>query len=305
MAKDPLLVLPVDCTMGVDCYIHDYVDRDPGTGVLDFGCGSLTRNDHTGTDFAVLTHAARHRGVNVIAASPGRVVWVNDGMDDIASTAPNAPDITGKSCGNGVAIRHGGGWVTRYCHLKQGSIAVANGQRVRLRTVLGQVGMSGMSNYPHIHFTVTKLGQVVDPFAPDMQANCTSTPTKTLWQTPMPYTTAGWLRAGFAPTPPSRAEVDDGIDGHPRLSRDLAVFGAWGHFYGVRKDDILRTTWVHPDGTEEITSLTAGIDNQRNVRWVSKVGGSDGFAPGPHSVRFELERGGKILDQITSSTVVD
>ena len=36
------LDFPVLCTVGIDCAVQHYVDRDPGTGAKDFRCGSQT-----------------------------------------------------------------------------------------------------------------------------------------------------------------------------------------------------------------------------------------------------------------------
>ena len=49
---------PVACTLGVDCHVQNYFDRDPGAGTADIGCGNLTYDGHDGTDFALPTLAA-------------------------------------------------------------------------------------------------------------------------------------------------------------------------------------------------------------------------------------------------------
>lgn len=44
-----------------------------------------------------------------------------------------------------------GGIVVALCHLQQGSVQVARGQRVRVGDVLGRCGNSGNSTEPHLH----------------------------------------------------------------------------------------------------------------------------------------------------------
>ena len=67
---------------------------------------------------------------------------------------------------NLVAIRHEGGWVTRYLHLKKNSIPVSVGDRVACGDRLGFVGSSGRSTFPHLHFAVLDaVGRVTDPYA--------------------------------------------------------------------------------------------------------------------------------------------
>ncbi len=51
-------------------------------------------------------------------------------------------------------IDHDGGWQTQYCHMKKGSIRVREGDAGAVGTPLGEVGLSGMTEFPHVHFTV-------------------------------------------------------------------------------------------------------------------------------------------------------
>jgi hypothetical protein len=56
--------------------------------------------------------------------------------------------------------------VTKYWHLKKGSVAVKVGARVACGALLGFVGSSGESASPHLHFGVEgKDGATIDPFA--------------------------------------------------------------------------------------------------------------------------------------------
>ena len=63
-----------------------------------------------------------------------------------------------------MAIRHADGWETQYCHLRQGSVLVATGERVEAGRALGLVGMSGEANFPHVHLSVRRDGVGIDPF---------------------------------------------------------------------------------------------------------------------------------------------
>ena len=56
--------------------------------------------------------------------------------------------------GNHVVIDHGNGEYSLYAHLKPGSILVKPGNRVTAGTVLAQLGSSGNSTEPHLHFQV-------------------------------------------------------------------------------------------------------------------------------------------------------
>ena len=131
-AQQLQLRMPVDCALGETCFIQNYVDRDPGPEYREIGCGQLSYDGHRGTDIALYDHIAMDQGVNVRAAADGIVAATRDGMPDILVTDPNAPDVTGRACGNAVIIDHPDGWQTRYCHMKRGSLRVKTGVVVRV-----------------------------------------------------------------------------------------------------------------------------------------------------------------------------
>jgi len=111
-AQDLTLGFPADCTPGDGCVIQNHFDHDPGPGFSDFRCGGLGYDGHDGTDIRVPTPADM-AALDVLAAAPGRVRGVRDGMPDIPQGSPGAPDVAGRDCGNGVVIDHGGGWETQ------------------------------------------------------------------------------------------------------------------------------------------------------------------------------------------------
>ncbi|HWM88612.1 MAG TPA: peptidoglycan DD-metalloendopeptidase family protein [Kofleriaceae bacterium] len=63
--------------------------------------------------------------------------------------------------GNLVVIDHGGGVRSFYGHLH--SIDVKKGDQVEAGAVLGQVGSTGRSSGPHLHFEVRQDGRSIDP----------------------------------------------------------------------------------------------------------------------------------------------
>lgn len=62
--------------------------------------------------------------------------------------------------GNHLMIETDDGPVVVLCHLKQGSISVALGQRVHVGDMLGRCGNSGNSTQPHLHLQVIDQPQV-------------------------------------------------------------------------------------------------------------------------------------------------
>jgi len=57
--------------------------------------------------------------------------------------------------GNYVVVKHTGGEYSHYAHLKQGSVRVKSGDKVVRGQVLGQLGQTGNSTEPHLHFQLT------------------------------------------------------------------------------------------------------------------------------------------------------
>ena len=64
--NNPQFGQPIDCTLGKDCFILLYFDREPGRTAVDFGCGRQTYDGHDGTDFAIPDAKAMAKGVPVI-----------------------------------------------------------------------------------------------------------------------------------------------------------------------------------------------------------------------------------------------
>jgi len=121
--------------------------RKPVIGEVEFTSGFGVRSDpflgrpamHTGLDFRAQT------GDPVRATANGKVV------------------SAGWSGGYGrmVEIDHGNGLSTRYGHLSE--INVKIGDPVKIGQVIGEVGSTGRSTGPHLHYETRIDGEAVDP----------------------------------------------------------------------------------------------------------------------------------------------
>jgi hypothetical protein len=92
-------------------------------------------------------------GAPVIAVAHGTVVQAVDRFPD---QVPDRPTPVGldEADGNHVIVDLGGGHYASFDHLKAGSVAVKPGDRVCRGQKLGELGNSGSSSGPHLHFHI-------------------------------------------------------------------------------------------------------------------------------------------------------
>jgi hypothetical protein len=275
------------------------MDRDPGPGVRDFTCGDLSYDGHKGTDFALPTLAHMARGVDVLAAAPGRVRAARDGMPDQKFGAANADDVAGRECGNGVVLLHPGGFETQYCHLKSGSIAVRPGDEIRRGDVLGQVGLSGKTQFPHLHLSVRRDGVEIDPFDPAMSDACGGGGPG-LWSSPAPsYRAGGLSEAGFTDALPAYDDVLAGTAARGALPQDAPAMVLFGLAYGGRMGDTLRFDLTGPGGTVLNQELQLDKDQAQFFRAVGKRRRDAAWQAGRYLGVIEFRRGNTLLDRHT------
>jgi hypothetical protein len=296
---EPAFSLPLACTFGADCFVQNYVDTDASTGAADFTCSDLTYDGHKGTDIRLKNYVAMERGVDVLAAAPGKVLRLRDGMEDISVREIGVAAIKDRMAGNSVIIDHGDGWVTQYAHMKMGSIVVTPGQQVAAGDKLGQVGLSGNTEFPHLHFEIRHNDQPVDPFTDEeMGAGCKVSKAP-LWQPALKYQASGLLSMGIATSKPdpdaSRHGTYDAVAA--TTESDALVF--WVDFFGLRPNDRLIQQLIAPDG-----AVVAAIDEVATkpkaqfFSFVGKKRPQGGWPPGPYQGVIRLLRDGSaVIDQ--------
>jgi len=204
-AEGPRLGFPLACAIGRTCEVQNYVNHDPGTGRKDYRCGAHTYGRHDAIDIRLLDMAAQRAGVDVLAAAAGKVVAVRDGVADVSVKVGGPASVAGRECGNRVAIAHGDGWLTDYCHLALGSLKVKPGDQVQAGQPIARVGLSGDTEYPHLHMSLRQGTRLVDPFAPQLAAaacDATTSATAGMWSpaaaSALSYQRGVVLNAGFA-----------------------------------------------------------------------------------------------------------
>lgn len=95
---------------------------------------------HYGIDFTA------HRGTPIYSTGDGKVITVKTSLGGY---------------GKEVEVDHGFGYVTKYAHMQKFHVKL--GQKVKRGDILGEVGNSGSSTAPHLHYEIMYKGEKVNP----------------------------------------------------------------------------------------------------------------------------------------------
>lgn len=290
------LGLPIACVPGEDCWIVRYADQDPGPAFADHRCGRLGSDAHDGTDFALGDPTRMRAGVDVLAAAAGTVRAVRDGMPDQPPDGRLQQAFGGMNCGNGVAIAHEGGWETQYCHLREGSVAVRPGDAVAAGDRLGLVGMSGEANFPHVHLTLRKDGQALDPFTGGpVGAGCGQAGTA-LWRPEvaarLDYEPVPIAVVGLTDRVPEHREILAGTATAPSLTAASPALVGYILTYGVAPGDQVGIRILGPDGSE-VSRAEFPVEQPapRASRSAGRKAPPGGWPAGTYAVEGYVRRG--------------
>ncbi|MCC7272967.1 MAG: M23 family metallopeptidase [Alphaproteobacteria bacterium] len=251
-AEDIRLGLPIACKPGRDCWVVNYVDLDPGPGRRDYRCGAMSYDGHSGTDIAIPDLKAMAAGVPVLAAATGVVRAVRNDMDDVNMRDVSDEAIANRNCGNAVVLTHPGGWETMYCHMRRGSVRVRPKETVAAGQPIGLVGLSGKTEFPHVHLTVRHNGKIVDPFVGTGGRDSCALGRSPLWDpaalAALPYLPGAIHIAGIAGDRPDIKAARAGDLAAKTLPADAPALVLWTEIYNVVTGDTLRMRLLDPSG---------------------------------------------------------
>jgi murein DD-endopeptidase MepM/ murein hydrolase activator NlpD len=94
-----------------------------------------------------------HKGLDIKGPMGGQVKAMAKGIVKFAGTKGGF--------GNCIILKHGNGFETLYGHLSK--ILVSVGQRIDIGQQIGNIGSTGRSTGPHLHYEVHRNGQQINP----------------------------------------------------------------------------------------------------------------------------------------------
>ncbi len=245
--------LPLNCTLDRDCWIINLPDAGIGDKALDHQCGFRTYNRHEGTDVAIRDFRAVDEGTDVLASAPGLVTAARDGTEEHYLHDDRTRKLTGvKACGNSVILQHDDGWESYYCHMRKGSVGVTLGQRVLRGDRLGQVGMSGRTQFPHVHVEFRHRGKNLNPFTGQpVEAGCKAPVRQPLWHpdAKVSYPSFALYAAGFLDHPPTTQRIWSSARSPVSMPRHAPSLVLWASVFGTQRGDVLKLRILDPDGT--------------------------------------------------------
>lgn len=305
------LGLPAQCELGKTCFMQQYPDMDAGSGTADPLCGSQSYDGHKGTDLRILSLKDMKKGYAVIAVADGKVLRVRDGETDrLVETEEDRARISGKECGNGLVMELEDGYEVQYCHLKKGSLAVKPGADVRKGERLGDVGSSGLAQFPHVHITVSHNGEPLDPLTGrKLSEGCTAATEQTASLFPrdivekLDLTKPEILASGLAGNPVDHQALV--IEGPPAqvLSGDK-LFVAWVWLANLKKGNTIKLVLTDDRKNILIDHTSKPIDRDKAI-FSAFAGKKRALPAGRYELDVSVLQDGTDVRRTSSSIVVE
>ena len=291
------LALPIWCQPGVSCFFQNYVDHDASDKVRDYSCGGRSYDGHDGTDIRIKNLEIQRQGVEVLAAAPGRVIGGRNDMEDVSIRAAGKAAIAGKECGNGVMLEHEGGWRTQYCHMAKGSVRVKVGDQMTAGQPIGLVGLSGDTEFFHLHFTVRHHGKIVDPFTYGAAENSCGGG-RSLWAASlgeqMQYKPGEIIDYGFAGIAPTMELIESSEIGKHPVTPGSDALVAYVRAIGLQAGDQQFLAVQGPGGVAVSAANLPALDRDKAQFLViaGKKRTETAWPSGRYSARYRVIRDG-------------
>jgi hypothetical protein len=185
--------------------------------------------------------------------------------------------------------------------MARGSVQAKPGQSVAEGTPLGRVGLSGNTEYPHLHFSVRQHGKTIDPFAYGLgQGICKGGSSLWNWalRAGLTYGEREVINSGLAAGPVTMEQVESGEVPLPRIDSALV---AYVRAIGLKAGDELELEIIAPDRSVIFHNRRQPLDRAK-AQFLLLGGREAGATPWPsgsYTVNYNVRHS---LDLVLSKT---
>lgn len=167
---------------------------------------------------------------------------------------------------------------------------------------MGKIGLSGRTQFPHVHVSVRRNGNSIDPFAPSGRLTRNAS-ADTLWDTEIEYDAGGLLSLRFFDHLPKIETLRFGRETAPITNQSPAiVIAAFG--FGEQKGDIVTLRIDGPRSTVFEHSVTMDRNQAQFMRSGGKKLSRRIWRSGEYHAKATMTRDGQIISELKSAITV-
>ena len=167
---------------------------------------------------------------------------------------------------------------------------------------MGKIGLSGRTQFPHVHVSMRHNGIRIDLFAPSGRLTCHSS-VDTLWDTAIEYDAGGLLSLRFFDHSPKIETLRFGRENAPLKHQSPAiVIDAFG--IGVQKGDIVTLRIDGPRSTSSEHSVTMDRNQAHFMRLGGKKLSRRVWRSGEYHATATMTRDSQIISELKSAITV-
>jgi hypothetical protein len=141
--------------------------------------------------------------------------------------------------------------------------------------ILGLVGLSGKTEFPHLHFEVRLKGVPIDPFlGKSSDDRCGNDNGASLWSATarrrLPYRSTAMIQAGFSDRRPELPAIESRGGNMTSLAADAEAIAFWVEVLGTREGDEGHLAIYGPG--EQVLAQHVARFSKDQARWFGFVG---------------------------------
>jgi hypothetical protein len=166
---------------------------------------------------------------------------------------------------------------------------------------IGLVGLSGDTEFPHLHFTVRLAGAIVDPFAFGPALDSCNSGGRSLWasalRAQLDYREREILNYGFSAVPPTMELIESGDIKNSPPNGQSGALAAYVRAIGLQKGDEQSLTIQGPDGSLFSEAVSPALESNKAQYFISsgKRRTAPAWPQGSYAATYRVARNGAEL----------